>query len=48
MFCHFNDYSLGIKEMQKTDIIEIDNLQELVSIDSSYIEYIPENGGITK
>lgn len=48
MFCHFNDYSLGIKEMQKTDIIEIDNLQELVSIDSNYFKYIPENGGVTK
>ena len=44
MFCHFNDYSLGIKEMQEIDVIEIDNLQELVSIDSNYIKYLPENG----
>lgn len=48
MFCHFNDYILGIKEMQKTDIIEIDNLQELISIDSKYRKYILENGGVTK
>ena len=42
MFCHFNDYTLGIMEMQKTDIIEIDNLQELVSIDNSYKSYLSE------
>ena len=47
MFCHFNDYSLGIMEMQKTDIIEIDNLQELVSLDSQYRKYLSENGGKT-
>ena len=42
MFCHFNDYTLGIMEMQKTDIIEIDNLQELVSFDNSYKSYLSE------
>jgi CTP:phosphocholine cytidylyltransferase-like protein len=48
MFCHFNDYSLSINEMQKTDVIEIDNLEELISIDSNYIKYKPANGGLTK
>jgi len=42
MFCHFNDYTLGIMKMQKTDIIEIDNLQELVSFDNSYKSYLSE------
>lgn len=42
MFCHFNDFTLGIKEMQKTDIIEIDNLQELIAIDDSYSQYFTD------
>ena len=36
MFCHFEDYRLGIREMNKSDIIEIDGLDELVEIDPSY------------
>lgn len=36
MFCHFEDYNLGIRPMQKGDIVEIDNLSELVAIDSTY------------
>ena len=36
MFCHFKDYRLGIYEMSRSDIIEIDGLEELASIDSSY------------
>lgn len=43
MFCHFNDFTLGIKEMQKSDIIEIDNLQELIAIDNSYSRNITKN-----
>lgn len=43
MFCHFNDFTLGIKEMQKSDIIEIDNLHELIAIDDSYSRYITKN-----
>ena len=39
MFCHFMDYKLGIREMQKNDIIEIDDLDELIWIDSSYEKY---------
>lgn len=40
MFCHFNEYTLGIYVMRKTDIAEIDSLSELVRIDNSYRQYI--------
>ena len=40
MFCHFNSYTLGICEMRKTDIAEIDSLAELANIDHSYRQYI--------
>lgn len=40
MFCHFEEYDLGIKPMKKDDIIEIDNIKELVTIDDSYKGYI--------
>lgn len=44
MFCYTNEYRLGIIKMQKSDIIEIDSLSELVEIDESYRVYL--NGGI--
>lgn len=40
MFCHFNEYKLGIYEIQKDDIVEIDNLEELKMIDESYRELV--------
>ena len=40
MFCHFEDYRLGIREMNSSDIIEIDGLDELVAIDHSYQLYL--------
>ena len=40
MFCHFKDYTLGIREMKNSDIIEIDCLDELVAIDHSYESYL--------
>ena len=40
MFCHFEDYKLGIRGMQESDIIEIDGLDELVAIDHSYQRYL--------
>lgn len=43
MFCYPKEYTLGIREMQKDDIIEIDNFHELTAIDPSYSEY--EIGG---
>lgn len=36
MFCHFNDYKLGVFKMNEGDIREIDSLEELIEIDSSY------------
>ena len=40
MFYHKEEYELGIRPMDKGDIIEIDNLSELVSIDESYKIYL--------
>lgn len=40
MFCHFNEYSLGIRQMQKSDIVEIDSIRELACIDQSYNKYL--------
>ena len=42
MFCYPDEYELGIMEMQCEDIIEIDNLKELIAIDSSYIKYMED------
>ena len=39
MFCHFEDFELGIYPMKKEDIIEIDSFRELVNIDKSYLDY---------
>ena len=39
MFCHPEDYTLGIMPMKKEDIIEIDNLSELIEVDPSYQKY---------
>lgn len=36
MFCHFDEYELGVYEILKGDIIEIDNIDELKAIDMSY------------
>lgn len=43
LFCHPEEYQLGIRQMHSGDIIEIDNLEELVAIDGSYLPYM--NGG---
>lgn len=40
MFCYPEEYQLGIHQMQKGDIIEIDNLSELVVLDNSYAVYV--------
>lgn len=39
MFCHKDEYELGIRQMQVGDIVEIDNLSELAEIDAAYAEY---------
>lgn len=36
MFCHPEEYTLGIRKMNKGDVIEIDNFDELVAMDESY------------
>ena len=40
MFCHADEYELGIRPMDNGDIIEIDNLSELAAIDESYKIYL--------
>lgn len=40
MFCHFKNYKLGIREMKSSDIIEIDDIEELASVDSSYNDLV--------
>jgi len=36
MFCYPSEYTLGIMEMKKSDVIEIDSIEELKQIDNSY------------
>ena len=36
LFCYPDQYSLGIREMKKTDIREIDTIAELAEADPSY------------
>lgn len=42
MFCYPNEYKLGIYPMNVGDVIEIDNLKELISLDSSYKKFEEE------
>ena len=39
MFCHSNEYELGVRPMQTGDVVEIDSLQELASLDKKYEKY---------
>lgn len=48
MFCHFNDYTLGIREMKSSDIIEIDGLAELAAIDHSYHDFLRQDSSLAK
>lgn len=43
MFCHFEEYELGIKKMGAEDIVEVDNLNELAVMDDSYNKYLGGN-----
>ncbi|MCI9149332.1 MAG: phosphocholine cytidylyltransferase family protein [Lachnospiraceae bacterium] len=36
LFCYPSEYQLGIMEMEKSDVMEIDSLEELITVDSSY------------
>ena len=40
MFCYPDEYELGIYEMKKDDIIEVDSLWELAELDASYNVYL--------
>lgn len=40
MFCYPDEYELGIRPMDKQDVIEIDSLKELATLDPSYRKYI--------
>lgn len=42
MFCYPEEYQLGIRPMNKDDIIEVDNLSELIALDASYKKYVEE------
>lgn len=44
MFCYPEEYCLGIREMHREDIVEIDGLDELAAVDSAYIIYL--KGGV--
>lgn len=50
MFCYPSEYRLGIREMKESDVKEIDSLDELAAIDTSYSKYIKgkENDGAQK
>ena len=43
MFCHPNEFELGIRTMDSADIIEVDNLSELIALDESYKKYEESN-----
>lgn len=36
LFCHPEEYKLGIRPMQYGDVVEIDNLSELAALDQTY------------
>lgn len=40
LFCHPEHYKLGVMPMDRHDVIEIDGLDELVDIDSSYKNFL--------
>ena len=40
VFCYPEEYQLGIRPMNKDDIIEVDNLSELIALDTSYKKYM--------
>ena len=40
MFIYHNEYKLGIRKMNRNDIIEIDTIRELVNLDKSYINFL--------
>lgn len=47
LFCHPEDYRLGIREMRQADIVEVDSLEELSQLDHSYDTFIGGNADET-
>lgn len=43
LFCYPEEYTLGIKKMEKSDIVEIDTVCELARMDEKYKKYIQED-----
>ena len=43
IFCHREDYELGIREMRRDDVVEIDTLEELAAQDPSYLPLLEKN-----
>lgn len=39
MFCHFDEYDLGIRPMEAGDVLEIDRYDELIKVDRSYLDH---------
>lgn len=39
LFCYPNEYRLGIREMKRNDIIEVDSLEELIALDNKYKQW---------
>lgn len=39
LFCYPQEYKLGIRPMNRGDIVEVDNLEELIILDQSYEKY---------
>lgn len=46
MFNYFDSYQLGVRKMEKNDIVEIDTLRELANIDSNYKIYLEEGENV--
>ena len=40
IFCHPEDFQLGIREMSREDVVEIDTLEELAAPDPSYLQLL--------
>ena len=42
LFCHPNDYRLGVRPMEPGDVAEVDSLAELAALDPGYRRYLAE------
>lgn len=40
IFCHPEDYELGVREMNRDDVVEIDTLEELAAQDPGYLSLL--------